>query len=144
MSETVEEEIKRWIASGIRRRLSLRSSNARRRWRQPLASSNRARPRVEDDKCGVENALRPKPEDARLQSSGAEGSSESAWRGDGGDPRHKKAGIPAGQGRGQMRSAQSVTDEGTTHVKSKLAEPIKEIIEAEPSFGYRTVAAYRV
>ncbi|MEI2260005.1 hypothetical protein OHC51_03295 [Stenotrophomonas indicatrix] len=26
-------------------------------------------------------------------------------------------------------------------VKAELAEPIKELIEAEPSFGYRTVAA---
>ena len=28
-------------------------------------------------------------------------------------------------------------------VKAELAEPIKEMIEAEPSFGYRTVAAAR-
>lgn len=30
---------------------------------------------------------------------------------------------------------------GPAKVNSKLVEPIKEIIEAEPSFGYRTVAA---
>jgi putative transposase len=30
---------------------------------------------------------------------------------------------------------------GAAKVKPELAEPIKEMIEAEPSFGYRTVAA---
>jgi len=30
---------------------------------------------------------------------------------------------------------------GAAKVKPELAEPIREMIEAEPSFGYRTVAA---
>lgn len=122
----------------------------------------------EDGKRGMESALRAKPEDVReqyerqlkdLREACGEAMLEIHAR--------KKAGVPARKGRELMLSVQQgLKDEGVTvpmtklcqwfgvarrtayyrptksaaKVKPELAEPIKEMIEAEPSFGYRTVA----
>ena len=39
-----------------------------------------------------------------------------------------------------VRGAKAEADQGGAEVKAELAAPIKELIEQEPSFGYRTVA----
>lgn len=124
---------------------------------------------LEDGKRRMENALRAKPEDVRLAvRAPAQRPAGSLWRSDARDSCAKKIGFPAGKGRELMRSVQQgLKDEGfavpmaklyrwfevarrTTYYKpnrapakinAELAAPIKEMIEAEPSFDYRTVAA---
>jgi len=171
MSETMEEEIKRWTA---RRKSALVLEIIQGKMTVAVASRQfdltpaEIESWVEDGKRGMENALRAKPEDVREQYERQLNDLQEAYGEAMREIRREKVGVPAGKGRELMRSVQQgLKAEGiavpmtklcrwfgvarrTTYykptrsparVKPELGEPIKEMIEAESSFGYRTVAA---
>src|SRR5690606_1619599 len=104
---------------------------------------------------------------ARAVRGPAQGAAGGLRRGDAGAARPKKIGVPVGQGRDLMVSIQQglradgfvvsmarlcrwfgqprrtvyyKPTKAPPTVRPELAEPIKALIEEEPSFGYRTVA----
>ncbi|MFC3913001.1 DUF1153 domain-containing protein [Pseudaeromonas sharmana] len=120
---------------------------------------------VNDAKQGMENALRAKPLDIREQ---YEKASRGLWRSHAGVTCQKKVGLPARRGRQIVADVQQgLRAEGTEvsvskicrwfglprrswyyrsvkaapKVQEHLVTPIKAMIEENPSFGYRTVAA---
>ena len=121
---------------------------------------------VAQAKAGMENALRAKPQDVRQQYEKQISHTGRLWRSNVGVTCAKKAGGMAGAGRELIRRLQEqfqadglkvslsrlCTWFGVARrsvyyrphkkaavVKACYAEPIKQLIEAEPSFGYRTV-----
>ena len=116
----------------------------------------------------MENALRAKPQDVRQQYEKQISHTGRLWRSNVGVTCAKKAGGMAGAGRELIRRLQEQfqadglkvslsrlctwfgvarrsvyyrSHKKAAVVKACYAEPIKQLIEAEPSFGYRTVAA---
>jgi putative transposase len=154
MSTKIEDEFKRWTA---KRKAAL------------MTEIIQGKTTISEAKRGMENALRAKPLDIKEQYERQLKELQEAYGG--GDVRaacQKKAGVPAGRGRQMIESLhQGLQEEGVKVSISKLcdwfevprrsvyyrptkaspkaqtrfAEPIKAMIEAEPSFGYRTVAS---
>ena len=123
---------------------------------------------VDQAKSGMENALRAKPQDVCQQYEKQINQLQTAYGDNVGVTYAKKAGRVAGAGRELIRWLQEQFQadglkvslsrlrawfgvarrsvyyrphKKAVVVKVCYAEPIKQLIEAEPSFGYRTVAA---
>jgi transposase-like protein len=166
MSDVMDEEqIKRWTArrkSALVLEIIQGKTTVAQASRQFDLTPAEIESWVGDGKRGMENALRAKPEDVREQYERQLKDLQEAY---GEAMLELRA---AGQGRGLMLTIQQGLREdgfevsmvtlcrwfGVTRrsvyyrstkdapkVKPELAEPIRELIEAEPSFGYRTVAA---
>lgn len=171
MSEVMEEEIKRWTArrkSALVLEVIQGKTTVAAASRPFDLTPAEIESWVDDGKRGMENALRAKPEDVReqyerqlrdLQEAYGEAMLEIRAR--------KKLASLLGKDELMLSIQQGLKDEGfvvsmakpcqwfgvarrsvyykptkaPARVNPELAEPIKTIIEAEPSFGYRAVSA---
>lgn len=170
MSQLTGEEIKRWTARRKSAlvvdilQAETTSAGASRKFGELPAIIEKG---INQGKLGMENALRTRPEDLRERAP-AQGSARGLRLSHPGAARQKKIAVPAANRRVMIDSSQQRLQAEGVHVslsqlcrwfnvprrslyyrptktkskvRPKVAKPIKELIEPEPSFGYRLVAA---